>query len=856
MIKYLKTFFFVIFTCTSLFYSQIRIKEIPSAVLSEVDSVFFNITSKRNIIPLNKNWKAYSIETDDESIEINLPSIFENTESIVLEHKFELNNDIINNYKIFLKLLGINYSAEIYINDVSVFKNTVANIPLQIELNKELLNSGQENVISIKVIHILDSETSIPTHQRFLFPKNYGGVTRDVYLELVPVIHFSNLVSHYENNSPGGIGNIKVKFNIDFGKQIDSTVIGKNLEAELNVIDESIKRIIFVKKINVIPGETSKEYEIVIPANLISRWSPRNPNFYTFRLSLTDGSRLIDLTTIPFSIFDIKHDRDSFLLNNSNFQIKGVTYIKDSDKIFNTTTYNYLLSDLKAIKDLGFNTVRFAKEIPHPYALRLCEKIGLLAVVEIPINSIPGSIAGKNNYQYRAVNIFNKFLENYSNKGSILAIGVGGGYDSDLITHREFISMLAGRVKTKTSQLSFASFTDVPSHEIEYLDIYGVELFTNLPSEQQDNFEHSVSIIGAKRLLISEATFPNYIKDVNGYLTDNSEYAQAKFFEDMFAYTNNSNLLGFVFNTMFSYNGNFASLYANSTVNNQYNFEIFNSDNKPVRIVYNVIKSKLSNGERVTIPIGSKHDDSPLFIIFVGLSLAVLMGILINSKKKFREDATRALLRPYNFYADIRDHRILSGLHTIALMIILAGSHSLLLVNLVYYLKNSLLFEKIILAFGSPSLMNLMVYLSWNPFAAFIYLYIFSILLYLFIALVIKGGSLFIKTKVMFSSIFYSLVWATLPLAVLLPVKLVLYRILIADIGNLYIAVFLVLYFFWILQRILKGVYVIFDVNKLRVYFYSYLLLLIMFGSVLLYFQIKFSSIYYIIYALTQFKII
>ena len=69
----------------------------------------------------------------------------------------------------------------------------------------------------------------------------------------------------------------------------------------------------------------------------------------------------------------------------------------------------------------------------------------------------------------------------------------------------------------------------------------------------------------------------------------------------------------------------------------------------------------LHNSENVTIPIGSKKADAPMIFIVFGIVLAILMGILVNSGRKFREDASRALLRPYNFYADIRDQRIISG---------------------------------------------------------------------------------------------------------------------------------------------------------------------------------------------------
>ena len=145
-------------------------------------------------------------------------------------------------------------------------------------------------------------------------------------------------------------------------------------------------------------------------------------------------------------------------------------------------------------------------------------------------------------------------------------------------------------------------------------------------------------------------------------------------------------------------------------------------------------KIYLKNANRITIPLGSKADDAPLFFIFMGLGLSIFMGVLVNSKKKFREDALRALLRPYNFFADIRDHRIMSGVHSAILMIILSGAHALLLNNLFYYLRTNLIFDKLLLACGNPSIIDFVSYFAWNPIEAYFLLFVISLILFLSIS--------------------------------------------------------------------------------------------------------------------------
>ena len=61
-------------------------------------------------------------------------------------------------------------------------------------------------------------------------------------------------------------------------------------------------------------------------------------------------------------------------------------------------------NDIKLIRATGFNSVRFAKKIPHPYLLVLCQRYGLLPFIELPINAIPSSILEKKEFYDRATN--------------------------------------------------------------------------------------------------------------------------------------------------------------------------------------------------------------------------------------------------------------------------------------------------------------------------------------------------------------------------------------------------------------------------------------------------------------------
>jgi len=400
-------------------------------------------------------------------------------------------------------------------------------------------------------------------------------------------------------------------------------------------------------------------------------------------------------------------------------------------------------------------------------------------------------------------------------------------------------------------RLTYSSFIGLPSDKQINTDLYGIEIY----SGDLEKFNKYFSNARSDSLLyfISEATYPTYKGTSNGYLNNHSFEGQAKFFDDVISLNEDQNLSGFVLNSMFDFSGDYSPFFTGYNDDNLYHIGIYSQNDNESKISYNLIRSKLTKGTNIAIPIGSNSEDGPLFFIIAALAISIIIALLINSKRKFREDATRALLRPYNFYADVRDQRILSGFHSNTLMFLLAGSNALLLTILLYYLKDSFLVDKIVIAFGNYQFSKIAGEFAWNPEKAFIYIYIATIIGFVSISFIVHLSSFFVKTKVLFSSVYSVLIWAFLPLALILPLEAILYKVLLLQSYNLIIAVVIIVSIVWMIQRFLKGIYVIFDVRPLFVYSYAFLTLMIMFACIGFYFQYKASAFDYINLAIKQY---
>ncbi|MBN2571639.1 MAG: hypothetical protein JXA68_05885, partial [Ignavibacteriales bacterium] len=571
-------------------------------------------------------------------------------------------------------------------------------------------------------------------------------------------------------------------------------------------------------------------------------------------LKLISSNQIIDEVTQPVSFSSKTISDDGVYLNGNLIKIIGTTYYSYDLKYKNLISYKKLVDDLTLIKNTGFNSVRFAKHLPHPYALEICRELGLLAFIELPINSLTDELCTDELFFKKAKEYFLGFIENYSKYSSVFAIGLGSSYLPDSEEQITFINELAKILKENLNIFSYASFVSFPEIVISDLDLYGVEIYSKPIDEIREELKRSIETFGKAKIFLSEVTYPNYNGSTSGYENPFSLEAQAKYLSNIFLISEEKLLHSFFINTMFQYKGDYPSLYTGYNQDGRYQISIISKQHGLNTIAYKFVKSKLTSGDQVTIPIGNNEKEAPLFFILVGLLLLVLTALLINSKRKFREDVSRSFLKPYNFFSDVRDHRIFAGIHLFFLLLLLSASAALLFENILFYFRSNILFDKLLLSFGSNTLIDVIGYLAWNPEIGFLILFGTIVISIILLSIIVHIFSFFIKTKILFSSIFFVIVWALVPLSLLIPIELILYRVLIENIINVYIFIFLGIYFIWIIQRIIKGIYIIFDVRPVFVYLISFLLFIITFGGIFIYFHLTESTIYFVINAIKQYS--
>ena len=148
---------------------------------------------------------------------ISIPSGFVSKGEYVFEKYFTLTQEQVENHKLKLNFLGINYSADISLNNIIIYQHTGGNFPFSIDLPKDILSYKKNNLLTVKLNYNVDAENTIPVKQKFLFPYEFGGIFRDVYIQVMPALVISDFTYTYQMSDNLGKARVSVSTRVENG---------------------------------------------------------------------------------------------------------------------------------------------------------------------------------------------------------------------------------------------------------------------------------------------------------------------------------------------------------------------------------------------------------------------------------------------------------------------------------------------------------------------------------------------------------------------------------------------------------------------------------------------------------------
>ena len=265
-----------------------------------------------------------------------------------------------NNQKVFIHFGAVNYRADVYLNGKKLGMHLGGFTPFNFEIPSGLLKS-KNNFLVVKVDNKRFKD-EIPTLNTDWW--NYGGITRDVNLVIVP----TNFIVDYslqlaKNSSAAKDKTIEgwVKFN-------------SALNEELTIEIPELK---FKKKINANTDSTSFNFKL---SNL-QLWFPETPKLYRVVIS-SKTDRIED--KIGFRTIEVNGKQ--IVLNGKPAFLRGICIHEEiAQEGRRANSKRDAIRLLGQAKELNCNMVRLA-HYPHNESMtRTADSLGILVWSEIPV---------------------------------------------------------------------------------------------------------------------------------------------------------------------------------------------------------------------------------------------------------------------------------------------------------------------------------------------------------------------------------------------------------------------------------------------------------------------------------------
>ena len=315
----------------------------------------------------------------------------------------------------YVKLMfeAANYFTDVWINGKWIGCHEGGYTPFAFDIS-QYLNYGQDNVIAVRVDDIPwlpngdTSPEALATNGHNIVPYatgdwwNYGGITRNVYLEISPPV---SIVRADVKAKPVNEKDSELTIDVTVYNRGDTEadpsltlrIIRANVE-ENNLEEASIKKIATGRTISV-QGEASRQialkageakaFRFSLKSNGLKPWSPEAPNLYVLQVNLGDKKAKSGEFYTQFGVREISVDKANakLLLNGKEVFLRGIArhevfYGEPGPAIYGPAA---VVSDFKSIKDANANFVRTAHYPNQQQTYSIADRMGLLIWEEIPM---------------------------------------------------------------------------------------------------------------------------------------------------------------------------------------------------------------------------------------------------------------------------------------------------------------------------------------------------------------------------------------------------------------------------------------------------------------------------------------
>lgn len=276
------------------------------------------------------------------------------------------------NDRILMRFESANTVADVYVNGRRAGGHAGGYIGFSVDVT-DYVRRDAPNDVRVRVSNAEDARVIPSGKQDFVI---YGGLTRDVWLDVRPALSIERLAIRTPSvDSARGSGDVRVVLRNPARRRGSVTVALSLAEPNGRVITRG-----FVQ--GQLAGDT---LETLMPPYRLdvarpALWSPDTPSLYTVRASLGSDS-IAERFGFRWARFD---SGGAFHLNGQRLLIRGTHRHEEMAGVGAALSNAQHRADMAAIKAMGANWVRLAHYPQDPEVYRAADSLGLLLWDELP----------------------------------------------------------------------------------------------------------------------------------------------------------------------------------------------------------------------------------------------------------------------------------------------------------------------------------------------------------------------------------------------------------------------------------------------------------------------------------------
>lgn len=310
---------------------------------------------------------------------------------------------------VLLTIEAAAHYAEVFLNGALLSTHSCGYTAFTTNLTPHLAPEGKENVLCVKVNSY--ETLNQPPFGYMIDYMTYGGIYRDVYLDVKNAYYIEDIFVHTERNT--------VSTEISLNDVPKGYTLHQALFPSLNAPIVGDKTVPCAELFSGVQGKVTKT---TAQASGIALWSLESPALYTLHTELKDtNGAVVDSVTTRFGFRDIRFDETGFYLNGKKIKLRGLNRHQSYAHLGYALPKNVQRDDADILKyELGLNEVRTSHYPQSKHFIDRCDEIGLLVFTEIPGWQHIGDDAWKN----IAVQNVHEMVTQYRNHPSIFLWGV------------------------------------------------------------------------------------------------------------------------------------------------------------------------------------------------------------------------------------------------------------------------------------------------------------------------------------------------------------------------------------------------------------------------------------------------